>query len=88
MVSAALTAEEELHWLALRMVQGLGTRRTVQLLERFPGPQAIFRASVAELEGAGLPGALARSIASGISFDDAVDQHQKVRNAGAALVSL
>jgi DNA processing protein len=88
MVAAALTAEDELHWLALRMVQGLGTRRAGQLLERFPGPQAIFRASVAELEGAGLPGALARSIASGISFDDAADQHQKVRDAGAALIPL
>ncbi len=88
MVATALTAEDELHWLALRMVQGLGTRRTGQLLERFPGPQAIFRASIAELEGAGLPGALARSIASGISFDDAADQHQKVRDAGAALIPL
>ena len=82
----ALTAEEELYWLALRMVQGLGTRRVGHLLERLRTPQAIFRASAAELEGAGLPGALARSIASGISFDDAADQQQKAREAGVALI--
>jgi DNA processing protein len=35
-----------------------------------------------------LPGPLARSIASGISFDDAADQHQKVRDTGSALISL
>ena len=83
---AALTAEEELYWLALRMVQGLGTRRVGHLLERLRTPQAIFRASAAELEGAGLPGALARSIASGISFDDAADQQQKARQADVTLI--
>ena len=86
LLTAPLTAEDELHWLALRMVQGLGTRRTAQLLERFPSPRAIFRASVHELEGAGLPGAVARSISSGISFEDAAAQHQKVREAGAVLI--
>ncbi len=49
-----LTNEEELYWLALRMVPGLGTRRIGQLLERLRTPQAIFRASASELEAAGL----------------------------------
>ena len=80
--------EEELYWLALRMIPGLGTRRIVQLLERMQTPQAIFRASVSELEGAGLTGAVARSVASGCSFDDAATQQQKVREAGAELVTL
>jgi DNA processing protein len=82
------TSEDELYWLALRMVQGLGTRRAVQLLERFPGPRGIFQASVDELEDAGLPGALARSVASGISFEEAADQHQKCREAGASLITM
>jgi DNA processing protein len=83
-----LTAEEELHWLALRMVQGLGTKRTAQLLERFPSPKAIFRASVAELEDAGISGSVARSIASGISFEEAAAQHQKLRESGAVLIPI
>ena len=53
-------AEEELYWLALRMVPGLGTRRIGLLLERLRTPQAIFRASASELEGRRTTGALAR----------------------------
>lgn len=83
-----LTIEEELHWLALRMVPGLGTRRAGILLERFRTAQAIFRASSSELEAAGLTGALARSIASGVSFDDAASQQEKAREAGAQLITL
>lgn len=83
-----LTIEEELHWLALRMVPGLGTRRIGILLERFRTPQAIFRASASELEASGLAGALAQSIASGCSFDDAAGQQQKAREAGAQLITL
>src|SRR6185312_13924345 len=84
----ALTNEEELYWLALRMVPGLGTRRIVQLLDRLHSPQAIFSATATELEGAGLTGGVARSIASGISFEEAAGQQQKMREAGAALVTL
>jgi len=83
-----MTEEEELCWLALRMVPGLGTRRIVQLLERLRSPQAIFRASVSELEAAGLTGAIARSIAGGCSFDDAAGQQRKIREAGAFLIPL
>ncbi len=84
----AITAEEELHWLALRMIPGLGTRRIGLLLERLRTPQAIFRASASELEAAGLSGAVARSVSSGCSFDDAASQQQKMREAGAQLITL
>jgi len=83
-----VTNEEELHWLALRMVPGLGTRRIVQLLDRLRTPQAIFRASASELAAAGLNSATARSIASGCSFEDAAGQQQKAREAGAQLITL
>lgn len=80
-------SEIELHWLALRMVPGLGTRKTVQLVEVFRSPQAIFRASRSELESAGLSPAVAQSIASGCSFEDAVEQQRKIAAAGAQLIS-
>jgi DNA processing protein len=70
------------------MTPGLGARRSGLLLKRLGGVRNIFHASQAELEGAGAPGALARSIASGCSFEDAAAQQQKVRDAGAALVTL
>ncbi|HEY4089131.1 MAG TPA: DNA-processing protein DprA [Bryobacteraceae bacterium] len=86
--NSPLTNEEELYWLALRMTPGLGARRSGLLLKRFGGVRNIFHASEAELEGAGAPGALARSIASGCSFEDAAAQQQKVLDVGATLVTL
>ena len=88
MAHAALTKEEELHWLALKLVPGLGTKRASQIVERFRTPMAIFRASRSELEGQGLPGSVAQSIASGCTFDDAVDQQQKMLECGARLVPI
>lgn len=88
MHTAILTSEEELHWLALRLVPGLGTRRIGLLLERFCTPQAVFRASASELQAAGLTGALAHTVASGCSFEDAAGQQQKAREAGAELITL
>ena len=87
MATAALTKEDELHWLALRLVPGLGPRKAGQLLAQFRSPQSIFRAAPDELESAGLPGSLARTISSGCTFEDAVDQQQKMLETGATLIS-
>jgi len=86
--AAVLTQEDTLHWLALRMVPGLGTLGTMRLLEKLKSPHAIFRASASELEAAGLSPSQARNVASGCSFEDAVDQQQKLLNAGAQLISI
>jgi DNA processing protein len=80
--------EEELHWLALKLIPGLGTRSSGKLLDRFRTPQAIFRASRSELEGAGLSGVVAQSITSGCTFEDAVVQQERMMEAGAVLVTL
>jgi DNA processing protein len=86
-LAPSLTKEEELHWLALRLIPGLGTRKANQLLEQLHTPQAIFRASRSELEATGLSGSVAQTIASGCTFDDAVDQQQKMLETGARLVA-
>jgi|YNPNPStandDraft_1061719.scaffolds.fasta_scaffold00172_25 DNA processing protein len=86
--AVSLTGEQELHWLALRMVPGLGARWMARLIERFRSPEAVFRASKSELEALGLSGSVAQSIASGCSFEDAVLQQQKLRQCGAAMVTL
>jgi len=85
---ARLTRETELHWLALRMTPGLGTRTAVQLIETFRTPEAVFRASRSELEAAGVSSGLAQSIASGCAFDDAVTQQLKLAEVGAVVVPL
>jgi DNA processing protein len=88
MAAPVLTSEETLHWLALRMTPGLGTLSTVRLLEKLKSPQDIFRSSATELQAAGLSPAQARSIATGCSFDDAVDQQGRMMKAGAQLISI
>lgn len=88
LAQGTLTQEETLHWLALRMVPGVGTLSTLRLLERFKSPSAIFRASPSELEAAGLSPAQARNLASGYSFDDAVEQQQKLLDVGAQLITI
>jgi DNA processing protein len=80
--------EEQLHWLALTMVPGLGSRLIQRLLQRFRTPVAVFRAAKTELESAGLPGGLAQSIASGCSFDDAVQQQDSMQRHGAVGISI
>ncbi len=50
----SISREEELHWLALTLVPGLGARTANKLLDRFRTAQAIFRASHSELEATGI----------------------------------
>ncbi len=88
MVSQLLGQEEELHWLALKLVPGLGTRLSKRLLDRFRTPQAVFRASRTELETAGVSGAIAQSIASGCVFEDAAGQQQQLRDSGTLLIPI
>jgi len=88
MPPSVLSREEELHWQALKLVPGLGTRTTVKLLDRFRTPQAIFRASRSELESAGVSGSVAQSIASGVTFEDAAAQHDKLADSGASIITV
>ena len=84
-----LSREEELYWLALKLIPGLGTRTSGKLLDRFRTPQAIFRASRI---GAGSRrperrgGAVHRQRL--LRFEDAAAQQQKMLDAGAELVTI
>jgi len=88
MATSALSQEEELYWLALMLVPSLGTRTAGKLLDRFHTPQTIFRSSRTELEAAGVGGAVAQSIVSGCTFEDAAAQQEKLRQASAWLVTV
>src|SRR5215471_18371842 len=88
MQTPILSREEELHWIALRLIPGLGTRTSAKLIERFRTAQAIFRASRTELEGAGVSAAVAQSIVSGCTFEDAAAQQEKMVQCGAELVTI
>lgn len=81
-----LSHDEQIHWLALRLTPGLGTRKAGQLIGIFRSPLAIFRASRSELQAAGLAAAIAQSIVSGCGFEDAADQQLRLAGEGAELV--
>jgi DNA processing protein len=83
-----LSDDDQIHWLALRMAAGLGTRKAGQLISAFRTPQAIFQASRSELEASGIAPAVAQSITSGCAFEDAVTQKEKLVQAGAELVPI
>jgi DNA processing protein len=59
-----LDSPSHLGWLALGVVPGLGSRNASKLLSAFGGPDAIFAASLTELEAQGLPAAVAQAIHS------------------------
>ena len=88
MSASFLSDEEELYWLALKLIPGLGARIAGRLLERFRAPRAIFTASRTELEAAGANAGVAQSIASGCTFEDAAAQQQKLREAGAQSIGI
>jgi len=83
-----LSREEELHWIALKLVPGLGTRNASKLIAQFHSPQAIFRSSRSELQAAGISGALAQSITSGCTFEDAVVQQEKMLETSTEIVTV
>src|SRR5947208_8148533 len=88
MLATSLGQDEELHWLALRLVPGLGARNAGRLIERFRTPQAVMRAPRSELEAAGISGAVAQSIASGCAFDDAVEQQRQMQQSETVAIAI
>ncbi|MBY0374295.1 MAG: DNA-processing protein DprA [Bryobacteraceae bacterium] len=83
-----LTPEAELHWLALILTPGLGTMRGLALLKTLGTPETIFRSSPSTLEAAGVSANVARSIASGLAFDEAATQQELLRQNRAVLIPI
>ncbi len=88
MTATDIDRDEQIYWLALRLLPGLGTRKAGQLIEHFDSARKVFRASVEELEYFGLPSSVANSIAGGCTFDDAVTQQHKMLASGTRMVAL
>jgi len=83
----ALTDDEALHWIALRLIPALGPKRALELFRYFKTVQAIFRAGTSELMAAGITGGIARNIASGCVFDEAAAQHERMKATATTLIA-
>jgi len=76
-----------LQWLALVLTPAMGPTRGHRVIHHFGGIEQVFRASLTELEAAGLPAASAQSIALGKSFSHAEEEFMKARDVNADLIS-
>ena len=86
--SASSTTETSMQWLAMALTPGLGPTKARRVIEFFGSVQAVFRASLTELEAAGLRAVSAQSLGTGRSMELAQDELGKVASAGARIVAL
>ena len=77
-----------IQWLALSLTPGVGAGRGRKLVELFDGIDRLCRASLTELEAAGLPAASAQSLALGKSLELAGDELARVKALGARVIAL
>ena len=81
-------AERQRRWLALSLTPQLGATRGRRVVEHFGDIDRVFRASLTELEAAGLPAVSAQSIALGKSYELAEDEFARTAEAGATIVAI
>ena len=86
--AACKTSETSMQWLALALTPGLGPTKARRVIEFFGSVQALFRASLTELEAAGLRAVSAQSLGTGRSMELAQDELGKAADAGAGIVAL
>jgi DNA processing protein len=77
-----------LYWLGLTLTEGLGPKRGRSLVEHFGSVRNVFRASLTELEAAGIRAVSAQSLATGRSTELAQDELARATSAGVSVVCL
>ncbi len=75
-------------WLALALTPALGPTRARHLVEHFGRIEAVFHASLTELEACGLPAAAAQAIATGKSLELAEKEFSRAASAAATILAL
>jgi DNA processing protein len=75
-------------WLALVLTPGLGPTRARKLVEHFGGVQNIFKASLTELEAAGIQAVSAQSLGTGRSAELAQEEVVRASAAGVRVIGL
>src|SRR5512140_2942094 len=80
-------APDALRWLALALTPSLGPSRCRRLVEHFGSTEAVFRATLTELEAVGLMAVAAQAIALSKSMQQAQDEAARAAAVGAAIVT-
>jgi DNA processing protein len=87
-VAASPSATHILEWLAISLTPGLGPTKARKLVEHFGGAEAVFRASLTELESTGIQAVSAQSIATGKSAELAREEIARAAAAAVTVLSL
>jgi hypothetical protein len=87
-LTPSIATTSQISWLALTLTPGLGPTRARRLVDFFGSIEAVFNASLTELEAAGLPVGAAQSLGTGKSVELAHDEIAKATAAGIACVTL
>ena len=82
------TEARTLQWLALALTEGLGATRARRLVEFFGSVDAVFRASLTELEASGIPAVSAQSLGTGRSLELAQEELVRSKSLGVRLLAL
>jgi DNA processing protein len=77
-----------LEWLSIALTPGLGPTKARKLIEHFGSPEAVFRASLTELESTGIQVVSAQSLATGKSAELAQEEISQAAAAGVTLLSM
>ena len=73
-------ATQIMEWVALTLTTGLGPTTARKLVEHFGSAEAVLRASLTELEGAGIQAISAQSLATGKSAELAREELARARD--------
>ncbi len=87
-VASSPSATHLLEWLAISLTHGLGPTKARKLVEHFGTPEAVFHASLTELESTGIQAVSAQSIATGKSAELAREEIARAAAAGVTIISL
>ena len=91
MPNAAVASPSSTHvleWLAISLTPGLGPTKARKLVEHFGSAEAVFHASLTELESTGIQAVSAQSIATGKSGELAREEIARAAAAGVTVLSL
>jgi DNA processing protein len=86
--AAQIASQRHSLWLALALTEGLGPTRARRLVEHFGTIEGVFRASLTELEAAGIQAVSAQALGTGKSLELAEEENVKIRAAGVEVVTL
>jgi len=86
--AAPPSATHLLEWLAITLTPGLGPTKARKLVEHFGSPEAVFRASLTELESTGIQAVSAQSLATGKSAELAREEIARAAAAEATVISV